>query len=143
MLAANQYPQPYIDACRAQVKTQLATYDKLIAAAKKPGTKDTFDGARAAFEPNFCNGLVLVLDMYFCHRTRAMEGKDGNPCNEVRVLSNSIMTNGGIMLADKTIKMQPESSVLKYEPGDAVQVSKADFARLAEAYFAEIERRFT
>ena len=43
-----------------------------------------------AFVPRFFNGLVLQLDYSFVHRTRNLEGKDGNPLNEVRVLCSSL-----------------------------------------------------
>jgi hypothetical protein len=51
--------------------------------------------------------MVLVLENYFEHRTRAKEKKDGNPLNEVRLLSTSMMTNNGRMAADKSIKLDP------------------------------------
>jgi hypothetical protein len=34
------------------------------------------------------------------HRARAVEKKDGNALNEVRILCNSLMKNGGAMAAD-------------------------------------------
>jgi hypothetical protein len=54
--------------------------------------------------------MALVLDHYFCHRPRTLEKKDGDPLNEVRVLCNSLMSNDGIMVADKTI-MFPNSAL--------------------------------
>jgi hypothetical protein len=38
---------------------------------------------------------VLLLDHMFVHRLSGAEGKDGNPLNEVRVLVNSLLYNGG------------------------------------------------
>jgi hypothetical protein len=87
--------------------------------------------------------MVLVLDSFFTHRLRGMEGKDGNPLNEVRVLCSSLVENGGAFGADSTIKMNPATSVLGYEVGDAIRVSQPDFVRLAEAFFAEIEKKYT
>jgi hypothetical protein len=55
--------------------------------------------------------------------------------NEVRVISNSIMTNKGRLLPDKTIKLDPEKSVLKYTVGEKIKVKKVDFERLAAAFF--------
>ena len=40
-----------------------------------------------------------------------MEGKDGNPLNEVRILCNSMMNNNNKMCADKTIKFDSAKSV--------------------------------
>lgn len=57
--------------------------------------------ARArGFEPMFFNHFVMALDNYFVHRARNLEGKDGNPLNEVRLLANSPMSSGGV-LTDK------------------------------------------
>ena len=133
MLAVKTYSQDYIDDCRAAMEAQLAAYEVLSPPAK----------ALASFEPLFCNNLTLVLDQYFVHRTRAIEGKDGNPLNEVRMLCTSLLTNHGMLAADKTIKYEPESSVLKLEIGDEITLDRAEFRRLFEAYFAELEARFT
>ena len=56
-----------------------------------------------AFERQLFNHMILALDHYFVHRSRTMEGKDGNPLNEVRMLCHAIMENEGRMSADKTI----------------------------------------
>jgi hypothetical protein len=63
--------------------------------------------------------------------------------NEVRVISNSIMTNKGRLLPDKTIKLDPEKSVLKYKVGEKIEAKKADFERSAAAFFKEIKQRYT
>ncbi len=69
-----------------------------------------------------------------------VEGKEGNPLNEVRVLCNSILLNGGKFQAEKLpgwpdsagsgLKMPVEKSVLKLKNGDEVKLSRADFVRL-------------
>ena len=100
------------------------------------------DAAIAAFESHFFTNLVLALDSHFVHRGRAIEGKDGNPLNEARMLCNSIMSNGGTMCADKTIKYDPEQSVLKYRIGDRIGLNAADFTRRYQAFLTEIERKY-
>ena len=82
------------------------------------------------------------MDNAFVHRLRVREGKDGNVLNETRLLTNSLLNNGGVMLLDKSIKYTPETAVLKYQPGDAIKLSEADFERLCAAFFAEIESKF-
>ena len=136
MLSVNKYPQDYVDACRARVKAQVSTYRNLIKTTKS-------QSAIASFEPVFFNNMAIILDSYFVHRARTMEGKDGNPLNEVRVVCNSLIQNGGALSADKTIRMNPAKSVLKYQVGDEIRLSEADFLRLAEAYFAEIESKYS
>ena len=135
MLSVNTYTQDYIDACRGQVEAQLSAYKNLIAVTTDAGAIDTF-------APLFFNTMVLALDHYFCHRSRTLELKDGNPLNEVRMLCTSIMENGGRMCTDKSIKLNPATSVLKHKPGDEIKLTEADFSRLYTAFFAEIEAKF-
>ena len=135
MLSVNSYPKEYVDACRARTKAQVAAYRKVV----KSATNAT---AITAFEPVFFNNMLLVLDESFMHRSRNMEGKDGNPMNEVRVLCNSILQNDGVMAADKTIRMKAERTVLQYDVGDEIRVSKSGFLELAEAFFAAIESTY-
>ena len=88
----------------------------------------------------------------FVHRLTGIEGEDGNPLNEVRVLCNSILLNQGRLQVDKlpgwpnsasaSIKLPPEESVLKLKVGDEINLTEADFVRLSEAFFAEMERKF-
>jgi hypothetical protein len=73
--------------------------------------------------------------------------------NEVRVLCNSILFNGGRLQVDTlpgwpnsaggSIKLPPEKSVPKLNVGDDVKLSEPDFVRLSKAFFAEIEKRYT
>jgi hypothetical protein len=146
MLSMNAYPATYVASCRAQIEAQLAAYRALIAVAREQTSrsdKSGFEDALASFEPLFLANLVLVLDHFFVHRTRALEKKDGNPLNEVRMLCNSILQDGGVLTADKTIKFDPPKSVLKREIGDVIRLTETDFVRLYEAYFAEIDAKFT
>jgi hypothetical protein len=140
MLCINTYPQEYIDECRSRVKQQVAAYKALVTAARKQGTSaKPLESAIESFDPVFFNNQVLLLDWFFVHRSRMLEKKDGNPANEVRVLCASLLNNDGKMGADKTIKLDPARSVLKYKVGDAIKLNEADFLKLSKAYFAEIE----
>ena len=136
-----KYPKDYIAACRARVDADLRAYRE---GGGKAATKE--------FEARFFNDQVLLLDYMFVHRLTGIEGKDGNPLNEVRVLCNSVLLNRGRLQVDKLpgwpnsagsgIKLPPEKSVLKLELGDEVRLTEADFARLSKAFFAELEKRF-
>jgi len=136
-----KYPKEYIAACRARVDADLRAYRE---GGGKAATKE--------LEARFFNDQVLLLDYMFVHRLTGIEGKDGNPLNEVRVLCNSILLNRGRLQVDKLpgwpnsagsgIKLPPEKSVLKLDVGDEVRLTEADFARLSKAYFAELEKRF-
>jgi hypothetical protein len=144
MLSVTSYPQAYVDATRSKIDAQLDAYKTLVTAAgEAANAKDKKLGpAIAGFEPLFFNHLVMVLDNYFLHRGRNLEGKDGNPLNEVRVLCNSIANNNAKMITDKTIKTKPETTVLKYEVGDDIELNEDDFRRLAKAFLSEIEIKF-
>jgi hypothetical protein len=128
MLCMTTYPQEYVDSCRTRAEVAAAAFQQL--------------DANSELEPIWFNNLVIVLDACFVHRARAQELKDGNPVNEVRLLAASLLTNGGRLLADKQIRLDPERSVLGLHVGDEIALTAADFDRLAKAYFAEIEVKF-
>jgi hypothetical protein len=134
VLAVNVYDSKYVDQCAAKMDAQLEAYQRL---ARGGGA------AIEAFAPLFFGNLVLVLDQYFVHRTRSLEGKDGNPLNEVRMLANAILRHDGVLAPDNSIKYQPDTSVLKLRIGDAIRVDEGQFRALAKAYFAEMRRKFT
>jgi hypothetical protein len=142
MLAANTYAKDYISACRANMDRQLRAYQQLINAAQGPAPADVPQSTKSAFDLLFFRNLVVVLDAMFVHRTRAREGKDGNPLNEVRMLCESVLMRGGVLTANSTIKYDPTKSVLGLRIGDDIQISEAGFKRLANAFFAEIEAKF-
>jgi len=144
MLGVRKYTQDYIDRCRSRVDADVSAYRELVAAARKDAARDSaqLDSAIEDFKARFFNNMALVLDHFFVHRLRTVEGKDGNPLNEVRVLSDSLMNNKGIFTADKTIKLNPSKSVLKYEVGDAIKLNEADFLLISEAFFSEVESRY-
>ena len=141
MLGMKTYTRDYSDACRARVNTDLRAYRKQV------GQSPTRE-----FEARFFNDQVLLLDYMFVHRLAGIEGKDGNPLNEVRVLCNSLLLNHGKLQVDRLpgwpnsagsgIKLPPEKSVLGLKVGDNIKLSEADFVRLSKAFFAEIEERY-
>ncbi len=150
MLGVKNYTRKYINDCRSRVDSELAAYKKLVAAAKSnPASVKALE----AFEATFFNNMVLMLDYFFVHRLRMIDGKDGNPLNEVRILCNSILHNNNIMTANNvgsmaafagldTIKLDPTESVLKYRVGDKIKLNEADFLRISKGFFAEIERKY-
>jgi len=136
MLGVKTYEESYIDRCRTALAAQLAAYNKMIRGARQgPSVQE--------FERRFLANLVIVLDAYFVHRLRGVEGKDGNPLNEVRMLADSILRNEGVLTASTTIKYRVATSVLGYEIGQTIAPDRKGFARLADRYFDEMQRRFT
>jgi hypothetical protein len=53
------------------------------------------------------------------------------------------MLTDNVLSVDKTIKYAPERSVLKYAIGDEVKLTRDQFSELSQAYFKEIEARFS
>ena len=142
MLGMKKYPKKYIDACRERIKTNLRAYREH---AKKAPSKN--------FESRYFNDQVLLLDYMFVHRLTGIEGKEGNPLNEVRIICNSILLNEGKLQVEKLpgwpnsagsgMRLPQEKSILKFKPGDSIELSESDFVRLSEAFFAEIEHKYT
>ena len=59
------------------------------------------------------------------------------------MICNTLLQNHGVLAADNTIKLDPSKSVLGLHVGDAIRMSAADFQRLSDAFFDEVERKFT
>lgn len=130
VLCGNKYPQEYVDDCKKRLPDQLAAYQNLPAGP-----------ARQAFESLFFNNLVPVLDSYFVHRTRGLEGKDGNLLNKVRLWSSSLLENKQRFKVERAIQYKPEDSILQPQSDQPIALTEAQFGRLPEAFFAEIQRK--
>ncbi len=136
MLAQGTYDADYIADCRGQVEAEITAFD--VARSDS----DVDDTALDDLEGSYFAALLLALEMRFVHRLRAKEGKDGNALNEVRLLTRSLMENGGRLLEDPSIALDPARSVLRIRPGEDIVVRYDDFVRLSRAFFAEIEARY-
>ena len=62
--------------------------------------------------------------------------------NEVRVLCSSLLNGDGVLVADKTIKLAPATSVLGLAAGDPIALREDDFVRLCDAFFAGLEASY-
>jgi hypothetical protein len=142
MLGRKNYTQDELDQARSAVDQQLAAYRTLVEAIDGATQDPKVRSALDAFEPLFLNNLTLALDRYFVHRIRVVTGKDGNPLNEVELISDSLMNNDGVLRGNNVIKLVPDQSVAKLEIGDPIRLSTAQFERLSTAFLAEIEARF-
>jgi hypothetical protein len=127
MLGVKKYEKSYIDQCREATDARVAAYERL----SDPGD----------FEAAFFNTMVLALDRLFVHRLRGVEGKDGNPLNEVRVIADSLAENNGVMAADTQIRFKT-GTITGLEAGDTIALSGSAFRELADGFFAEIVARF-
>jgi hypothetical protein len=141
MLGRNSYTQDEIDHAKVAIDRELAAFRKLARAVRATSDREAV-AALEEFEPLFTAALTLALDRYFVHRVRAVAGKDCNPLNEVELLTESLLTDGGVLRANNVIKLKPDQTVLKLQPGDAIDVSATQFERLAGAFFTELESRF-
>lgn len=129
MLGRKDYTPEEFDQGKAAVKAALAGFSKL--------SKVT-----AAFEAMYFNNMTIVLDRYYVHRVRLVTGNDGNPLNEVEMLTDSLMNNGGVLRGINAIKYIPEQSVTQLNIGDPIKLTAAGFERLSAAFFAELEKKF-
>ena len=143
MLGRKDYTQEEFDHAQAAIAAQLAAYKKLVksidaTASSAPAVKSALDD----FEPLFFNHMTLALDRYFVHRVRPVTGKDGNPLNEVELLTDSLINNDGVLRTGNVIKLIPEESVLKLNAGDRIRLGATQFERLSRAFFTELKSRF-
>ena len=145
MLGTKEYDQEYIDACRSRVETQVVMFHEVAQAARDHGDADVshLEGALESLEYEYFNNMLIVLDGYFVHRLRGVEGEDGNALNEVRVLVRSLMENGGTVMADPQIRLDPARSVLGLEVGAPITLTLQKYRRISDAFLREIENKFS
>ena len=145
MLGMKEYEQDYIDACRSRVETQVVMFHEVAQAARDHGDADVshLEGALESLEYEYFNNMLIVLDGYFVHRLRGVEGKDGNALNEVRVLARSLMENGGTLMADPQIPLDPARTILRLEVGAPITLTLQQYRRLSDAFLREIESKFS
>jgi hypothetical protein len=142
MLGRKDYTQEELDHAKSAVEQQLAAYKELLKALDGAGENPKVKSALEDFEPLLFNNMTLVLDRYFVHRLRVATGKDGTPLNEVELVSDSLMNNGGELRGNNVIKYVPDDSVLKLEVGERIRLNAAQFERLTKAFFAELDAKF-
>jgi hypothetical protein len=141
MLGRKDYTKHELEAATVAIDKQVVAYNKLSAAVEATGDPKV-QAALEGFEPLFFNNMVIVLDRYFVHRLRQVTGKDGNPLNEVELLTESLMNNDGVLRGNKVIKLVPEASVLGLDTGDRIQLTASSFDRLAKAFLTDLDRKF-
>jgi hypothetical protein len=139
MLGRKTYTREELENARTVIDAQLAAWRALAEAAD--GSPKTA-AALEAIEPLLFNNMALVLDRYFVHRLRSVTGKDGNPLNEVELLSESLMNNDGVLRGNNVVKFVPERSVTGLEPGQRIRLGADEFERLARAFLADLEAKF-
>jgi len=139
MLAVTSYPRAHIETGRARLADQVARFRTLAAASQAAGVDPD---ALEAVEGDYATTLVVALHAWFLNRMRGLEGKDGNPANEVRVLAASIVDHGAVFTSETPIRIDAATTVLGLEPGDPVRISLDELERLGTAYFDEIEARY-
>jgi hypothetical protein len=139
MLGRKTYTPQELDNARTAIEQQLTAYKALRSAA---GADPKAAAALEAFEPILLKNLLLALDRRFVHRLRGSTGKDANPLNEVELLTESLLNNGGVLRGNNVIKLVCEQTVLGLEVGDRIVLDAEQFERLAEAFLAEIDARF-
>jgi hypothetical protein len=145
MLGMKEYDRDYIDACRSRAETQVAMFHEVAQAARDHGDADVsrLEGSLESLEYEYFNNKLIVLDGYFVHRLRDVEGEDGNALNEVRVLARSLMENGGTVMADPQIVLDPARSVLGLEVGAPITLTLQQYRRISNAFLREIESKFS
>src|SRR5262245_66402306 len=145
MPGMREYQQDYIDGCRSRVEIQIAMFRAVAQAARDHGDADVsgLEGALESLEYEYFNNMLLVLEGYFVHRVLDLEGQDGNALNEVRVYARSLMENGGTVMADPQIDLDPERSVLHLAGGAPITLTLQQYRRLSNAFFREIEGKLS
>ncbi|GAB2769038.1 hypothetical protein ACXR8F_13730 [Terrabacter sp. AAH1] len=143
MLGTKEYEPDYVDACRSRVESQVAMFREVAQAARDHGDADVsaLEGALESLEYEYFNNMLIVLEGCFIHRLSAAEGQTGKALHEVRVLARSLVENGGTVLADPELALDPEHTVLGLSAGDPITLTLHQFRRISDAFFREIQSK--
>jgi uncharacterized protein (UPF0548 family) len=123
MLLRTGYDRHYVAACRESVGAAVEEMRRVGAGS-------------AAW-----NQLVPALDRWFGIRNPKVEGRDGNPINEVRAIAESVTEHGSVMAIPRGVRLAAESSVLGFEEGEEITLDGDAFERLFDAFLAEVEEK--
>lgn len=138
------YDPDYVAACRARDESQVGIFHELVMAARSHGEDGSdLESAVDSLESEYFNNMLIVLEGYFVYRMREVEGTDGNALNEVRLIAASLVKNGGTVMADPQLTLDPARSLLGLRVGDSVRLTAQQYRSVSDAFFREIERRFT
>ena len=121
---------------RHEIAAQIQAYRDLVGAASKASgmSLTRIDAALAAFEPAFFNNLLVALDVRFAGRAN-----DVGPLAEVRLLSVSLTSNGGVLATSGDVPYDADASVLRIDIGERIALNADDFEALCAAFLAELD----
>ena len=121
---------------RHEIAAQIQAYRDLVGAASKASGMSLarIDAALAAFEPAFFNNLLIALDARFASRATRP-----GPSAEVRLLSASLMNNGGVLAAGGDVPYDADAAVLRIDIGERIALNADDFESLCAAFLSELE----
>jgi hypothetical protein len=142
MLGRNSYTRDEIDAGRNLVDSQLGAYAALVDAVESEAPDGTIETTLADLEGVYFNALALALDRLYVHRIRATSGKDSTPLNELELIVESLISNGGRFRGNTVLKYAPERSITGLREGDRISLDADQFERLANAVLGELEKKF-
>jgi hypothetical protein len=131
MLGRKDFTQDEVSNGEAAVQRQLAAFDAVPTAAQT-----------ALQKADHFNDLVLALDRRYVHRLRSVTGKDGTPLNELELIVESLLNNGGVFRELNVIKYKPEDSVVGLKAGDHIRLTRDDFAKLSAGVFDELRAKY-
>ena len=119
MLGRTSCTRGELDNAHRAIDEQPASCRALAGAAAAAGPDEKLRAALDDFQPVFSTRMVLILDRFFVHRLRTVTGKDANPLNEVELLTESRLNNGGVFRTGHVVKWVPEQSSSACRPATA------------------------
>ncbi|WP_347353235.1 hypothetical protein [Intrasporangium sp.] len=134
--------EDYLNACRARVESQVAFFREFADVVSRVDADEAggLEPMLESLESDYFNSLVIVLDVYFAGRLTDPP-PPGPVATEVAALRTSLVEGEGEMLPRAAATLDQRRCVLGLKAGDSIRLTALSFARLADAYFAEIERR--